>query len=488
MKNDLPLVLLVDGDAGELAKYTSQLRAEGISNISAFSTGEEAVRFLEKNAAALTILNVNMPDISGLDLLAMMLDFPDVPVIVLTENNDPYMIVDAMKAGVFEYIIKSAEGKTLATVAKRALWLRELQEVNKSLKSKLLHADHPRSVEAFADIVTQNAKMLSLFRYIEAVADSNLPLLLTGETGVGKELFVRAIHGLSGRKGQLVPVNIAGLDDNALADTLFGHKKGAFTGAEADRKGLTEKAADGTLFLDEIGDLGFPSQVKLLRLMQEGEYYPLGSDTPVFSSARIVLATNRDLRKMQEAGDFRRDLYYRLGANEINIPPLRERMDDIPLLVEYFLQMAIDLFGIPRLEIPKGLFRLLGEYPFPGNVRELEGMIYSAAKVSKGKMLSIASIKEAIKKKMPHARELRKELDRAALEGLRAGVSPLAAGPGGGLFRSNGHLPSLREVETALIKEALARAAGNKARAAKVLGISRSALSKRLTRNPLQFE
>ena len=186
--------------------------------------------------------------------------------------------------------------------------------------------------------------MSSIFQYCEVVAKSQQPVIIIGETGVGKELIAKAIHDLSGLRGKFVPVNVAGLDDNMFSDTLFGHKKGAFTGADQTRSGLIAQASGGTLFLDEIGDLAELSQVKLLRLLQEQEYYPVGSDIPMVSDARIIAATNRDLRKLTEAGKFRNDLYFRLCAHQVHIPPLRERLDDIPVLLDHFLDEAAKTF------------------------------------------------------------------------------------------------------------------------------------------------
>ena len=204
------------------------------------------------------------------------------------------------------------------------------------LKTRVLQGkvDQP---EAFSEIITVSSRMDSIFQYIEAVAASPRPVLITGETGVGKELIARVVHKLSNRPGAFTPVNVAGLDDNVFTDTLFGHRKGAFTDAREARGGLLEQASGGTLFLDEIGDLSPASQVKLLRLLQEGEYLPLGSDVAKRSDARIVVATNQDLENLLSAKKFRKDLYYRLCDHHIRIPPLRDRLEDLPVLVEHFL-------------------------------------------------------------------------------------------------------------------------------------------------------
>ena len=217
--------------------------------------------------------------------------------------------------------------------------------------------------------------MYSIFQYVETIARTALPVMITGETGVGKEMIASAIHKLSGREGAFVPVNIAGLDDHLFSDTLFGHRRGAFTSADSSRKGLIEQASNGTLFLDEIGDLHVESQVKLLRLLQEGKYYPLGADVPKSSNARTVVATNREIQFLRDSESFRNDLYFRLQSHHIHLPPLRERTGDIPLLVAHFLESAAERLD---QEIPTPapeLLTLLETYQFPGNVRELQGMV-----------------------------------------------------------------------------------------------------------------
>jgi transcriptional regulator with GAF, ATPase, and Fis domain len=202
--------------------------------------------------------------------------------------------------------------------------------------------DHLENPSAFAEIITQNPKMLDIFQYMEAIASTHQPVLIMGETGVGKELFAKAIHTLSGLQGKLVPVNVSALDDTVFSDILFGHKKGAFTGADKVRQGLIELATKGTLFLDEIGDLSLMSQIKLLRLLQDGDYLPLGSDEQKYTDARFVIATNKALWALQKTGQFREDLIYRLNSHQIKIPPLRERFGDIPILVRYFVNQIAE--------------------------------------------------------------------------------------------------------------------------------------------------
>ncbi len=238
--------------------------------------------------------------------------------------------------------------------------------------------------------------MLQLMSYAEAIAKSAHPVLVTGETGVGKELFSRAVHELSGRKGELVAINAAGLDDALFADLLFGHRKGAYTGADSDLEGLIDKARNGTLFLDEIGDLSPASQLKLLRVIETGEYFPLGSDLMRRGRARFIVATNRDLDAGVSSSHFRRDLYYRLRAHRIRIPPLRERLGDLPLLVERFIASAAEELGKKSPIAPPELYSLLRGYDFPGNVRELQSLVFEAVNATASGKLHLSSFRDVI--------------------------------------------------------------------------------------------
>jgi DNA-binding NtrC family response regulator len=288
-------------------------------------------------------------------------------------------------------------------------------------------------------------------------------VLIVGETGVGKELVARALHAASGRAGEMVAVNVAGIDETAFADTLFGHAKGAFTGADRDREGLIERAGEGTLFLDEIGDLGMDMQTKLLRLIQENEFFPLGSDFCRRSRCRVIAATNRDLRVRMREGRFREDLYYRLHGHLIRVPPLRERAGDIPLLVEHFLEEASASLGKPVPTVPKELVVHLSAYAFPGNVRELRAMVVDAVVRHDKGVLSLNSF---------HS-----HMDEAAREARQA--KP-AAGPADAAISFGRDLPTLEQATRTLIAEAIKRADGNQGAAARLLDISRRTISRHL--------
>jgi PAS domain S-box-containing protein len=334
-----------------------------------------------------------------------------------------------------------------------------------------------RQAEAFARIITGNESLQGLFRYANAIGSTALPVLIIGETGVGKELFARALHEVSGRQGLFVPINAAGLDDSLFSDTLFGHVRGAFTGADRDHPGLVQRAAGGTLFLDEIGDLSLESQVKLLRLLQEREYYALGAGKPSASDARFLFATCHDLFGRVREGLFRQDLYYRLQSHSLTIPPLRERPGDIPLLVDHFLRQAATFLDRRVPTVPREVIGILQAYQFPGNVRELEGMVYDALVSTPGDTLSPDHFNRRIAQAGTWPATRPSEGAAFPPQGTRAPSLP----PGGPQAVQRG-LPTLRECSDKLIEEAIRSAQGNKTRAAAILGISRQALCNRLRR------
>ncbi len=303
-------MLLVDDEEASLRSAGLTLEYAGIDNIIKLQDSRQVIPLLANQEVELILLDLNMPHISGeKNLEVITREFPGIPVIVITGINDLDLAVKCMRMGAADYIVKPVDPDLLVARVKRTVEILELAIENSALRNSFLSTEL-NNPEAFKGIVTRNPAMYAIFRYVEMVAETNRPVLITGETGVGKELIASCIHDLSGRPGEFVSINAAGLDDTLFTDTLFGHEKGAFTGAEQKRAGLIERARGGTLFLDEIGDLEIPSQIKLLRLLQEGEYYPLGSDTPKKDYTRIVVATLHDLQKLQQEGKFRKDLYY----------------------------------------------------------------------------------------------------------------------------------------------------------------------------------
>ena len=459
-------ILLVDDEEQFLFSASRALKAEGINHVVQCQDSREVMPTLSKGDFSVVVLDLMMPNLSGLDLLPLILaDFPDLPVTVVTGVKEVETAVDCLKTGAFDYLVKPVDSTRLAATVRRGVEISDLRRQNRQLKDRLLSdtLEHP---EAFSDIVTQDRTMYSIFQYIETIALTPMPVLITGETGVGKELIAAAIHKLSGREGEFVSVNIAGLDDQLFSDTLFGHRKGAFTGADTPRKGLIEQASNGTLFLDEIGDLHMESQVKLLRLLQERNYFPLGDDFPRMSNARIVVATNRDTQSLRESETFRNDLYYRLQTHHVHLPPLRERTGDIPLLVEHFLVNASETLGQEMYTLAPELLTLLEAYLFPGNVRELEGLVLDAASQHKGGVLSIESFRNKIGEESLVSHEATETAEATFVDGLAA------------LHR----LPPLKAIERFAIAEALKRANGNQTIAAGLLGMTRQALNKRVNR------
>lgn len=459
-------VLVVDDEPHFLTSIKITLRHFGIERVATCDDSRTALDSLRNGAYSGVLLDITMPHLSGTILLKQILrEFPDVPVIMITAVNEVEVAVSCIKDGAFDYLVKPIEEDRLATTIHNAFGFADVCKENCSLRNTLLSGNLQKP-EAFAEFVTQNASLIGVFSYIEAIAPSRNSVLITGETGTGKELIARAIHDSSSRQGPYLPVNVAGMAETMIDDELFGHSKGAFTGAQADRSGMVEKAAGGTLFLDEIGDLALSMQVKLLRLIQEGQYQKLGSDDIQQSDARIIVATNLDVEDRVSKGSFRADLYYRLATHRVHLPPLRDRKEDIPFLVDKFLDVASKELHKKKPTVPKQLYTLLSTYGFPGNVRELRSMVFDAMSVHETGTLSMDSFRSKIHKE-----------DR-----LQPGAI-IAPAPGLGqkvLFSSN--LPTLREIQEILIQEALKAADGNQTIAAGILGMTRRALNNRLSR------
>ncbi len=460
-------ILLVDDEQGILFSSSMILRDAVGNPVLTLDDSGQVLPLLATRPVAAVVLDLQMPGLTGQELLQrIVFEYPQLPVLIMTASNTLEIAVECMKSGAFDYLVKPVNSDRLVGSVRRALEIGLLRDEVSALKQQMLQGKLKRP-EVFAPIVTRNKKMLSLFNYLECIADSGQPVLIYGETGVGKELFARAVHELGGGKGPFVPVNLAGLDDQMFSDTLFGHWKGAFTGADAARQGLIARAAGGTLFFDEIGDLSAVSQVKLLRLLQEHEYYPLGSDVAKQSDCRVVVATNRDLSRMADSGEFRKDLFYRLRAHSCEVPPLRERMEDVPLLFEHFLQKTAVELGKKKPSYTRDLLACLAAHPFPGNVRELQAMVYDAVALHDSRLLSVAGIREKIGASRPKA------------ELAQAGSAAELSRDTQVVFH---HFPTMKEAEELLISHALAIAKGKQAPAAALLGMTQQALNNRLVR------
>jgi DNA-binding NtrC family response regulator len=467
MRNVQSTLLIVEDDHDVRKGIAAFFRDMGHAVLEA-SNGREGLDIFERERPEVVFTDLRMPVLDGFAVIREIArQSPETPIIVISGTGVISDAIQAMRLGARDYVVKPIlEMEELELVVERALAERCLRRQVDSLTHKLLGGEvrvHP----AFSPIITQAPAMLAVLHYLEVVAVTTQPVLITGETGVGKELLARAIHTISARKGPFIAVNVAGLDDQMLSDTLFGHVRGAFTGADRVREGLLAQACGGTLFLDEIGDLSESSQIKLLRLLQEGEYYPLGSDMPRTSDIRIVVATHRNLRTMVETGRFRKDLYYRLATHQVVVPPLRDRHGDMPLLLDQLLDEAAAEMAKRKPTPPPELASYLGAYPFPGNIRELKAMVVDAVAQHTQGVLSMSSFLKAIGRE----REIRPPVvpESEASVFIRDAVGE--------------RVPTLREAEETLIANALKRSGGNQGVAAGYLGISRHALNKKLIRS-----
>jgi DNA-binding NtrC family response regulator len=443
--------ILVVEDEEKLRRVIElQLSSAGF-DVDKAATAEEALRVVDR--ADLVLTDLKLPNMDGLQFLALIRrQNTQVPVIMMTAFGSVETAVGAMKAGATDFLLKPFSLDHLMQVVQKALEMRALRDENRQLKAEL-----GRRYE-FDNIIGRSPAMQEIFATIERVAPTRATVLLAGESGVGKDLIARAIHFHSPRKDRpLVKINCTAIPENLMESELFGYEKGAFTGAQTSKPGKFEQADTGTVFLDEIGDVPAPIQVKLLRVLQEREFERLGSNVTRHIDVRVVAATNQDLRAALEQGTFREDLYYRLNVVPLNIPPLRERKQDIAFLANHFVRKLAPDSGSQVESITDAAMQKLLAYHWPGNVRELENVIERALVMATGTQLDANDIK------------------------LEAPPSPRRAQAGG----ADGHfLPegmSLDQYEQELIKEALRRADGNKSQAARLLGLTRNALRYRLT-------
>lgn len=448
----------MDDDRDIRLNLTALLRSNGYTNVIACDSTKAMLDQIAESGASLVLLDLIMPPPSGLEILPVLTEqLGGVPVIVITGRDDAWTAVECMKSGAYDYLVKAIDETRLLTTIGHALEAEILHKENRELKRRLVDR-RLRNPGAFDHIIFADEKTKSILLYVESVALSAQTILITGETGTGKDVVASAIHKASGRPGELVTVNVSGVDETMLADTLFGHREGAYTGATRKREGLAAKAENGTLFLDEIGDLTFTSQVKLLRLVENGEYYPLGSDVPRRTNARIVVATNHDLRQAIEEGAFRRDLYYRLLTHSVQLSPLRERPMDIPALLHHFLDLARKEYNKNIESFDDRASSTLRRYQYPGNVRQLRAIVFESVSQCDSSLIGVEDL--------PHY------VQEAEVPGQSEGDADLVT------FSSR--LPSLQEARQILIDEALRRCDGNQARAARLLGISAPALNKEL--------
>ena len=436
------------------------LRSKGYEHVLTCTQGSEVLPLLEKHRSLVVILDLFLQDLPGEEILSRIcIEHPYTSVIIITGINEVDTAVRCIQGGALDYLVKPVEPERLITSVDLALKHSAILLENRRLRTKLLY-QRLQKPQAFEHILTRCSQLQAIFNYLEVIAPARDPVLITGETGTGKDLLARALHLASQRKGRFLQVNTAGLDEHMFADNLFGHVRGAFTDAKQAREGLVEQARGGTLFLDEIGDLPLSSQVKLLHLIQNQEYFPLGADRHKKADVRIAAATNRDLESRVQEGYFRKDLYYRLSTYYVHLPPLRERPEDTALLAERFLEEAASELGLERPSLPKHLVAWLQSCDLPGNVRELRSMVFDG--LARG---GIQGMEE----------KLRSLTGREEPPEESSGFYDDSREPG---FPET--LPTLESAIQSLIQEALRRTGGNKAQAARMLGISKQALHQRI--------
>ncbi len=379
-----PSLLVVDDEPDMVRGLTLVLKEVG--EVCTARTAEEAMEYIRRNPVDVLLTDVRMPGIGGMSLLEKVKEFrPRIEVIVLTAFGSIESAIDAMKKGAYHYITKPFNNDELLILVQRALQEKEFHEELEYLRDRVNRS------HIFENIIGRNWRMQEIFETIKKVAPSKVPIMIQGESGTGKELIAKAIHRQSPRaKSRFLGINAAALPENLLEAELFGYKKGAFTGADHDKKGLLVQATQGTLFLDEIGTMSLAFQSKLLRVIQEMEVIPVGATEPVQIDVRFISATNIDLEKAVKEGTFREDLYYRLNVVRINVPPLRERKEDIPPLASHFLEKWSE--EADGKALTPGALRRLVEYDWPGNVRELENVIQRAMLVSENREIQPSDI------------------------------------------------------------------------------------------------
>jgi DNA-binding NtrC family response regulator len=444
-------ILVVEDDAAHRAALERHLGRSGFE-VMACDSAEQALNGFSAFAPDLVISDIRMAGMSGMDLLGTLTArSPETRVVLITAHDDMQTAVDAMRQGAHDFLTKPLD-------------LDELDEViEHALASGCGEAAEPAELPTGRGrLIGREPKMVAIYKIIGKVAGTDAPVLIRGETGTGKELVARTIHDNSGRKdAPFITVNCAALPEPLLESELFGHLKGSFTGATADRRGRFELADNGTILLDEIGDTSLAFQAKLLRVLQEKEFYPVGGETPRRTNARVLAATHRDIQELTHTGAFRQDLYYRLRVVELHVPPLRQRRSDVPRLVHYLATKAAATLGRPTPVISDAAMGLLLGYDWPGNVRELENAITRAVVLAHGSVLSP---------------------DDFDVES--GGPRPL---PGMPPELQDG-LASLDDMERLYVQQVLARTGGHKSRTAEILHVSRGRLDRIIEKHSLTVE
>lgn len=444
-------ILIVDDEKVALKNIEHVMKKEGYAVV-ATQSGANALAWLDKQPFDIVLTDLRMEKIDGMQILRKCREnHPNAEVILITGFATLESAVEAMKQGAFYYIAKPFRLDEVRKVVAEAVAKIRLRRENDTLR------EHIEGLQGKVRIVTQDAEMQRMMEIARQIAPTDCNVLISGESGTGKELFARFLHFASHRPdGPFLAVNCGAFNEELLANELFGHVKGAFTGATSDKMGLIEAAGGGTLFLDEVTEMSPAMQVKLLRAIQEKEVLPLGATTPVKVDVRFIAASNRDIQEAVKAGQFRHDLYFRLNVVGLHVPPLARRRDDIPLLSHYFLKKHAALMKKDVTEIAPEALELLKTYDFPGNVRELENIIERGVAIAPGRTIELAHLPE--------------DLRELSIRTFR---------------RKDGRIPSLEEQERDYIQWVLREAKGNQTLAAQILGIDRVSLWRKLKRYQL---
>ncbi|MGE5446694.1 MAG: sigma-54-dependent transcriptional regulator [Ignavibacteriales bacterium] len=467
-------ILVVDDEESIRWVLGTYLEKAGYS-IDYGENGSGALEKANSEKFSLIILDIKMPDLGGLEVLEKLrTNGIDIPVIIITAQNTVKNAIEAMKRGAYDYIAKPFDLEEVELTVQRAI---ESYENSKKLELLSTKLEEAAEQEPYGGMVGKSPAMLKIYKTIGRVAEKDLTILITGESGTGKELVARRIHFDSRRRDEkFVAVNIAAIPKELLESELFGYEKGAFTGAAIRKQGRFEDAHRGTLLLDEIGDMPIELQTKLLRVLEEKQFYRLGGEKPVEVDVRVIASTNKDLGKEVEKGTFRKDLYYRINTITIELPPLRERKEDIPLLVEHFVQKYAE-----RLDAGKRMIilsdeanQMLLEYNWPGNIRELENTIKRLLVLSSHTVITPDVLLDAA----PYIEEIKKKRENSFDDLVLTEIL--------NLINSNQESPNgvydivIKRVEKPLIEAILKVTKGNKKKAAAILGINRNTLSKKI--------
>jgi two-component system response regulator HydG len=446
-----PKVLIVDDETSILDTLRILFKREGFEVHTAVG-GQQGVDALPEVRPDFVLSDIRMPGVGGLEVLSAARELdPTLPVILMTAQASLQTAIQAVNQGAFHYIQKPFSNDELLVICRRALESRQLKQENQALKSEIRRRDATQAVRP----VGKSRPFVEVLRLCQTVAPTDSTVLISGESGTGKEVIARYIHALSDRSGgPFVSINCGALPENLLESELFGHIKGSFTGAVRDKEGLFVAARAGTFFLDEVGEMTPATQVKLLRVLQEREVIPVGATEPIPVDVRIVAATNRDLEDEIRRGTFRSDLYYRLNVITLHLPPLRERLDDLPILTEHFLRTFAASRGREPLQLATEAVEALRAYDWPGNVRELENALERAAVLTTRGEIGLDALPDRIS-------------------------APRAAPIVSDRLPPN---PPLEIIERAYIHWVLQAESGNKTRAAEILGIDPSTLYRKLIR------